>query len=511
MTLHACTGFFLSLILHSSASFSGTAEIEKAYRSQQYFTAARVAFESTQSTKNADERGLYYAWASQSLLRAGLDQSASYFFIKALQSNSSIAKKKALENVLDFVDRLGVDFVRKYLNQYTSEGDYSPDSRNVWYFLKAKEALLKSDWEVASREAGKIERSSQLGPLASQMRGTAFTFLNRPQDAIAEFRECASQARKRQARYESSGRIPSQQQWLKLKRDVASDLEARCIASQARVFYETGKFQDADRAYDRVPKSSFAWPETLLEHAWAVYALKLFNLSLGKLVSYRSDGLSFFFSPEIDVLRAQSFAALCQFEDARQASASFQSDYSPVAREIKGLVDGAISLSELFDLGRKVLSEPLDSKIPLYRFFNRFVRTPYFQTLALAEDRLSAERSAIVRIGGAKSGFSNFLIEVLNWRRTSIRTLGGAFVKNSAIDFYSQMVSDFERMAFLKIDILSHARKQIQAEVVQPNQERSRGNTVPVPRSDQLLWIFNGEFWNDEIGDYAFALDSRCG
>lgn len=499
------------LVSISSVAIAGTAEIEKAYRGQQYFTAARLAFEGIQSSKNPDERGLYYAWVSQALLRAGLDQSASYFFIKALQSGSSVAKKKALENVLDFVDRLGLDFVRQYLNQHTTESDYSFDTRNVWYFLKAKDALLRSEWDVASREAAKIDRSSQLGPLASQIRGTAFTFLNRPLDAIVEFRECAVSAKKRQARYESVGRIPTQEQWLKLKRDVASDLEARCIASQARVFYETGKFQDADRAYDRVPKVSFAWPETLIEHAWAVYALKLFNRSLGKLVSYRSEGLSFFFNPEVDVLRAQSFAALCQFEDARQASASFQSDYSPVAREVKGLIEGSVPLSQLFDLGRKVLSEPLGSKRPLYRFMNRFVRTPYFQSLALAEDRLSAERSAIVRLGGANAGFSNFLIEVLSWRRTSIRSLGGAFVKNSAIDFHAQMIADFERMAFLKIDILSHARKQIQAEVIQPQQERTRGNTVPVPRSDQLLWIFNGEFWNDEIGDYAFALDSRCG
>jgi hypothetical protein len=41
--------------------------------------------------------------------------------------------------------------------------------------------------------------------------------------------------------------------------------------------------------------------------------------------------------------------------------------------------------------------------------------------------------------------------------------------------------------------------------------ERARGNRIPERRDDQTLWSFNGEFWNDEIGDYVFALESECG
>ena len=32
-----------------------------------------------------------------------------------------------------------------------------------------------------------------------------------------------------------------------------------------------------------------------------------------------------------------------------------------------------------------------------------------------------------------------------------------------------------------------------------------------VPRRDyQYFWSFNGEFWNDELGDYVFGLESEC-
>ena len=32
----------------------------------------------------------------------------------------------------------------------------------------------------------------------------------------------------------------------------------------------------------------------------------------------------------------------------------------------------------------------------------------------------------------------------------------------------------------------------------------------PSRRDDQYYWSFNGEFWNDELGDYVFGLESQC-
>jgi hypothetical protein len=43
------------------------------------------------------------------------------------------------------------------------------------------------------------------------------------------------------------------------------------------------------------------------------------------------------------------------------------------------------------------------------------------------------------------------------------------------------------------------------------NDGRSRGVVRPTRRDDQMFWTFNGEFWNDELGDYVFGLESECG
>src|SRR5581483_10567816 len=96
---------------------------------------------------------------------------------------------------------------------------------------------------------------------------------------------------------------------------------------------------DADQTYDKIPKSSIVWPEILFEQAWNAFAKDEFNRSLGKLVSYKSPALSFVFNTEIDVLRAQSYLALCLYDDANQVINEFKDRYAGPGESIKGFVE----------------------------------------------------------------------------------------------------------------------------------------------------------------------------
>jgi hypothetical protein len=102
------------------------------------------------------------------------------------------------------------------------------------------------------------------------------------------------------------------------------------------------------------------------------------------------------------------------------------------------------------------------------------------------------------------------LEQVVKWRRKTILALGGAFVRNSLLDYHAELIGNFEKMAFIKLEMLNRAKEKLLYQ--KPGlAERSRGNVEPVRRGDQYYWSFNGEFWNDEIGDYVFGLESECG
>ena len=64
-------------------------------------------------------------------------------------------------------------------------------------------------------------------------------------------------------------------------------------------------------------------------------------------------------------------------------------------------------------------------------------------------------------------------------------------------------------MSFIKLEMISRAKEKLAFNRT-PVAERFRGNIEPERRDYQYYWSFNGEFWNDEIGDYVFGLESEC-
>lgn len=503
-------------------------DVLRAYQKGQYFSAARMAFNDANQLRSKSDKAMAYYWVTQSLVRAGLDQSALYFFLRTVQMQDRQASKKVLELAPLFIERTGPDLMRKYLTTFTKLEDYGPRGKNAFFVVVAKEKLLKGDYNGAASTAAQVRSNHSLYPVALQIRGTALTMLNQLPSALSVFEECTETAEQRQE-YED-GTIeeelarepttPLLAKWNRLRQDAARDLRARCIAGQARVLYEMNKFEEADRMYDRIPKASFVWTDTLFEHAWNSYAREEYNRTLGKLVSYKSPALKFVFNSEIEVLLAQSYAALCLYRDAGKIIEEFSRNYGNVAKDIKSFVEtNSSDMRPYYLLGRKALADKLHTERQLHRFVNRFIRSPYFESLALSEDRAMAEKVAIQRMDasrpsvstGPNAGFPGFLNMALDWRIKTIQLMGGIFVRNSMIDYHQILISDFEKMQFMKIDILGHQKQKLLEPEVASATERSRGNRIPVRRNDQLLWGFNGEFWNDEIGDYVFALESECG
>jgi hypothetical protein len=283
------------------------------------------------------------------------------------------------------------------------------------------------------------------------------------------------------------------------------------------------RFDEADRVYQLIPKRSRVWPGILFEQAWNYFSKKKYNQALGKLVSYKSPLLSFIFNPEIDVLRAQSLFSLCYYADVDEVIKNFSFYTFKVGEEVKNFVEkNSEKLDQFYALGKKVLFSAFYTENFFYKIVNHFIRSPYFQKLVHAESEIYEEEKKIQALDLQQKevshevgqGFPGFLDEVLDWRKKSIQFLGGAFVKNNLIDYHSELVSNFEKISFIKLELLKFKKNKIIFKNSKQNSSteglRERGTELPVSRWDQISWPFNGEFWDDELGDYVFALESTC-
>jgi hypothetical protein len=96
----------------------------------------------------------------------------------------------------------------------------------------------------------------------------------------------------------------------------------------------------------------------------------------------------------------------------------------------------------------------------------------------------------------------------------TIHQLGGAYVKNSLIDHHGVLVAEFEKISFIRLEMLGRAKDRLIRKSMSSkaeDDERTRGVVRPTRKDNQMFWTFNGEFWNDELGDYVFGLESECG
>jgi hypothetical protein len=492
------------------------------YRQGQYFTAARFAFSAAEGDPARVANA--YSWVAVSLDLAGLHQAASYFFIRTLQTGHRPAIRRVLARTESLLLRGGGDLLRKYLLRHTAYEDYDPVARGAFLYALAKEELLRGQPRKALEYLRAIGRESALGTHALQLSASAHAILGDDAAALADFALC----RERAEGVQRSGAGPSRGEVdprfeAQLRRE-AGDLAARCRAGEARTLYQGGKFSEADRAYDSIPKESLVWPEILFEQAWNAFGRQEYNKALGKLVTYRSPALEFVFNPETEVLRAQSYLALCMISDTQRVLSEFDARYLPIGEKLKRFVEArADDLPGFYEAGKRALRGPLFGAGDIERVLNRFVRSPYFQALVAAEEAVTDEsaaielfsRSSLARAdGGAgqrQKGFSGFLANVLEWRKKSVRLLGGAFVKNSLLDHHRALIDDFEKMSFIRLEMLSQSKQRLLAPSKLESKERVRGNVWPRRRDDQMRWGFNGEFWADELGDYVFGLESECG
>ncbi len=487
-------------------------EASEFYKKDEFFKSARYAFAAIQEDPSLKPDA--YAWVTLGLMHAGLPNLASYFFIRTLQEGNRPAIRSVLTQSEDLLMVVGADLIRKYLVRHTTESEYSEINRGAYFYSMAKEALLVGDTAKALSYLRGVNSSSPLWPYSLQLSGSAHAILGQHFEAIRDFRGCVSDASRIM-----NHRTQSLLHLENVGREV-EDLKARCQAGEARTLYEMEKFDEAERAYDRISKASFVWPDILFEQAWNSFGRQQYNRSLGRLVSYKSPTLSFVFNSEVDVLRAQTYLALCLYQDANQVLQEFEAKYTPIGEEMKDYVERhSENLPEFYQLGKKVLKASLYKNTGFDHVVNRFVRGAYFQGLVFNEAQLKKERAIFLKLDRAQSGvshqlghgFPGFLDEVLHWRTRTIQLLGGAFVKNSLMDYHAQLIEDFEKISFIKLEMLKDAKDKLMG-IEHPKQEkeRARGNAKPSRRDDQYQWSFIGEFWFDELGDYVFGLESEC-
>ncbi|MEJ2660344.1 MAG: hypothetical protein P8Z73_06445 [Desulfobacteraceae bacterium] len=252
----------------------------------------------------------------------------------------------------------------------------------------------------------------------------------------------------------------------------------------ARLYYERGKFAEADFLYQQIEMNIVEQAQNLLERAWAHYRMGNPERAMGLLYSFQAPSYAHSFTPEFYILKSFIFKDVCHYKSAMQVLEQFKSRYG-------GALDNIYHRQALQENTAMMLVILNKTKVKRqWRFLN----------LLDNEQQLAA--------ANPDQRLKTYLNELYTLKRRQAEH----HFKLLVTDEYEKMANDmlrFEEEAHLmeyEVGIDMYQR------VHDYHYDESRPEQEEDVRDQQgrAVYAFQGEFWNDELDDYEVVLPNKC-
>ena len=370
----------------------------------------------------------------------------------------------------------------------------SPTLQLIYALKMFREQRYKNAFTVAER----IPLNNKFSPEALYVAGTSREILGDISRSKDRFNKCIKVSRDfvRKANKE------------KLKR-YYTVLSESCTMHIARLYYKQKQYAKAVETYNEIPKTSYRWPYTLIEKAWAKYYLEDFNRSLGLVVTYRSPLLSSYFFPEAEVLNSLNYFRLCLYDDSLATIDQYYKVFKSRSDELKKIVlPNKNSHTYFINLVFTSLKETEGLNPYIRNLVTQIRKKVKFSVDLVSFKKAKNELKYLNK--RKQSKFTKYLIaqveRSINWRTQHLNH----YVKKEMFTFINDIHKYSYEMFNIKLEIMSKKRDLLYSNKALIS-DRSRGSLNNVKRTiDDDFWNFDGAFWADELGDYSYGLKSNC-
>lgn len=252
----------------------------------------------------------------------------------------------------------------------------------------------------------------------------------------------------------------------------------------ARILFEKGEF---DRAYELLKEVNLdprARGMVLLERAWSKYYLKDYSKALGLLVAMEAPPFKPSMPPEAYVLKMLMFKELCYYNSALRVFNDFKKRYAASLKKIKSRAD-LVTDTDLVQLA--VLNPDLMKKANYYNLLKR-------EFSSLTESSLSQLEPLKNMTSIYEGRITEYFTRLKGVMEEPLRVAA-----NELLDWQEQLsFLDYQS----RIDSLRVTRPASEVDF--------KSEEISTAKFDKIFWIFNGEYWMDEIENLETRVVSRC-
>ena len=200
--------------------------------------------------------------------------------------------------------------------------EYPRKAQNYMAYLYGVDAYEDEDLSDARRYFGMISTKSDLYLKSKYFEGVIYRQQDRYKSSVKSFRDVIRDSE--QVTLYTDGEV-----------EEVERLTDLSLVNIARIYYSIQRFDEAEKYYSYVPRSSDVWAESLFEKAWANFMQGELNTTLGLVLTVQSP---FYeteeFLPEATILRALTFFNLCEYKQVEFELIRFENAVRPMYTEL---------------------------------------------------------------------------------------------------------------------------------------------------------------------------------
>jgi tetratricopeptide (TPR) repeat protein len=291
--------------------------------------------------------------------------------------------------------------------------------------------------------------------------------------------------------------------------------EERANLALGYIFYQVGKFETANKYFDKIPLESPYWLDSILAASWSEFRLVELEPEKANLHYQRSLGYihtinaPFFYDylyPESVILKAVTYYFNCRYQPAKLAIEEFNRRYPKTRDDLKDLLAKAPEDFALFDLSVKIRNsesklDPFVEEVAQKSLQDKTLEKNYAYVNELQRESAQLDE---MKPDFKSSPLADIITENLDGLLSLAKETTGALARQRLMT-QIQEINDLEREAIkIEYEILN----RIKAGGTGAPQERRPQK--PKIDSEHEIYNYNGEYWKDELGYYNYKVTSLC-
>jgi tetratricopeptide (TPR) repeat protein len=276
---------------------------------------------------------------------------------------------------------------------------------------------------------------------------------------------------------------------------------------RARIYFDVKRYSNSLDELLQLPKNSPSWFDGTIVGAWAAYHVEDFNLVLGQLMNVHSPYLRNKFRPESYLLESAALYRLCYFESANRSIKKLRDKYQPLVadlRRLQGMNGQAILTYALkFAAGETASPSSFENKNwPI--LMDGILGQPQVSELDQGLAQIRREEILSRSLSGAtatraQNEFRSAKQEFMNF--------GAGYAKNRVNRMMQEISESLEGVLSVEVEVNTRLRERL---ITGKSAVRKRIDFEKELQKGYEFWPFEGEFWRDETGGYAFATSNVC-